>query len=144
MVDNEIYITISHCIYLNRYERHRVSEISDVEIHTTGISIPVWCKNIRTNGQISIKTDEPAEEVICQYIISSKKSDIVINVLPEGYKINISPENLKNYLKDKKDEGEERLMFTYSGEMKLEDKSYPVIHFVNIKDISALKETLTH
>jgi hypothetical protein len=72
-------LTIHHNIRLTRDERYSIH--NNVKIIVVGTSIPVWC--------IGDKTSEPAKEIFCKYYIDNKKQEIPIQIISDGYMINL-------------------------------------------------------
>jgi hypothetical protein len=133
-------LTISHYIYLSKEERYQL--FNQIPLETVGISIPVWFDKGTTS--------EPAKEIFCRYCITNNKTSKSISSNLEGYNINL-PQNFKNYklyessairLLDAKDGGCEELAFKQNAKLNKDNKNYSVIHFIEIKPIEVLLETI--
>jgi hypothetical protein len=129
-------LTISHYIYLTREERYGLFRGEKLE--TTGISVPVWFRK----GD----TSEPAQEVFCKYIITNSLSFKSIVQTDEGYALNLPQtfygkdnSTTAKKLLDVEDGGCEEL--TYRQYSKI-DKNVGVVHFIEIKPIEILLDTL--
>lgn len=134
-------LTISHYIYLSRKERYQLFD--QIPVYAVGISVPVWFKK----GD----TTEPAKEIFCKYNIFNDNISSSIRYKESGYDIHL-PKNFVNFKKDKfnyfklldvKDRGCEELVFRQNTKLNINKKSYSIVHFVEIKPIEHLLETLT-
>ena len=135
-------LAILHNIFLNREQRYKIGEFLNVEVHTVGVAVPVWYCPRRRKGRITIATNEPAEEIVCKYTISNLAAPQVVDVFPDGYCIHL-PQNTAKKMLDVQDRGAEEISFRHYSAIKLIDTLYRVIHYVNIKDIAELTETLS-
>ena len=72
-------LTIQHFIYLTREQRYDLHEGAELIVH--GVSVPVWFLNTNTS--------EPAREIFCRYYLKNTKEDHPIQILPDGYGIQI-------------------------------------------------------
>lgn len=144
MKNLNLILIVSHCIFLTKEQRNDLQIAKKVEV--IGTSVPVWHYGGRTS--------EPANEVYCQYTIMptkyntfikhTDKNDYEIELPVNSFNPELNRENpmpLKN-LKDLKDGGSEWLAFRQFGNVKRNKKIIQVIHFVEIKDISELTETI--
>lgn len=132
-------LLISHYLYLTKEERYSVAAGNTVEV--IGVNIPVWFS--------SGKTDEPAEEVFCKYILSNSKDDFSIREFDEGFEINLPQINMKNTKKplsqsllDVRDGGCEEIFFKEETKIEIQEKTYKVLNYVEIKPIEVLISTL--
>lgn len=73
-------IAIHHNIWLTRDQRYAIHE--GTEIVVVGVSIPVWVHDNRV-------TSEPAKEVFCKYYLKNPKQELEIQIMKDGYVINI-------------------------------------------------------
>lgn len=73
-------IAIHHNIWLTRDQRYAIHD--GTEIVVVGVSIPVWVHNNKV-------TSEPAKEVFCKYYLKNPKKDIAIQIMKDGYEINL-------------------------------------------------------
>lgn len=110
-------LTISHHIYLDEEEKKDLE--ADKQIEVTGISVPVWFEKGNTS--------EPAKEVFCKYYIEKTNVETPIKALNNGYVIKLS--DIK-----KEKEFREHIEGTMNGD------PITIIHYVFIKDVSALNE----
>jgi hypothetical protein len=72
-------LTVSHSIFLTEEERTSLAGGNPVEV--VGISLPVWF--------YPGSTSEPGNEVFCKYLLTNMLEDYPVNVLTNGYKINL-------------------------------------------------------
>ena len=155
-------LTINHNLFLTRAERYAWYEGQSIEV--IGVSIPVWfSKSI---------TSEPAIEIFCKYRLINVPKNIFIKNANDGYDIQIPSKPEKEYfipddlwnkmskdekekwyedneppptlkmLLDIKDGGSAHLAFRQYSKVRKNKKILNVIHFVEIKDIEELKQTL--
>lgn len=132
-------LTISHYIYLTKEERYNL--FNQIPVDTIGISVPVWF--------YKGSTSEPAKEIFCRYCISNNENSKAITPTVDGYSLNI-PQKFINFNKDSgalrlldvKDGGCEELVFKQHGKILKNNKQYNVVHFIEIKPIELLLETL--
>lgn len=136
IVKNQLYLTIAHNVFLNRKQRYKIGQIDNSEIKVVGVSVPVWC-NLNSMTGIA-QTDEPADEVFCNYYITNKISKEAIQTLDDGYRIHIASERMRLRLLDLVDRGAESVMFSSHSEYLTHNKSYKVIHFISVNDESRL------
>lgn len=137
MTDKSIYLTISHNLFVDRDQRYQIIMEDDTSINITGISVPVWAFTKKSLG-----SNEPAEEILCDYKITNKSGSI-IEPNDSGYTINIRSKNIRSKLFDRKDGGEGRLVFKHRNFVDFKGVSYKVIHYVTIQDLEVLHNTLT-
>lgn len=121
-------LVVSHYIYLDRRDRYNLHKRKKIKV--VGVSVPVFTQNGYTN--------EPANEIFCEYILTNLRKDSKIIKTEKGYQINL-PQKVKNgrlfsrKILDYKDGGENRIIF----------KEYnKVLHYIEIKPIEILKESL--
>jgi len=155
-------LAIAHNLFLTREERYRVYDGEPVQ--TVGASLPVWWKGVTTS--------EPGVEVFCLYILRRVGDILSIKSTNEGYIINLpigdkweplsdemwksltkdqqelwyrnhEPSPSVDDLKDIKDGGREWLAFRQLQNITKNKKLLDVIHFVEIKPIEILLESLT-
>lgn len=143
-------LLISHYIYLTKEQRYSLHQGQKLE--TTGISIPVWF--------YKGSTSEPAKELFCHYELTNDSSNRPIEILNNGYNINMPQkpdlETEKGIIKtvfinfdtaerllDVKDGGVEWLEFQEYTKIDLDGYEHNVIHFVEIKCIELLEKTLS-
>src|SRR3989304_7022145 len=79
-------LTISHNVFLNSEERHKLAVGEAVE--TTGVSLPVWLHK----G----KSSEPASEVFCKYYLTNSGDENNVKFITDGYKIDL-PQKYRNW-----------------------------------------------
>ena len=132
-------LTISHYIYLTREERYALFEGKRLE--TIGVSVPVWFRK----GD----TSEPTQEVFCKYTITNKLSFRSIVQNDEGYTLNLPQtfygkdnSTTAKKLLDVKDGGCEELTYRQYSKIDVNNKDISVVHFIEIKTIEILHDTL--
>lgn len=134
-------LSICHHLYLTKEQRYSFHEGNNLEI--IGISMPVWChKN---------KTSEPASELFCEYKLINECKRIFIKPQNNGYEIIIPPPNnrlgekMPNTLDllDLRDGGIEQLSFRQTNKINKKGKVRNILHYVEIKDIEYLLQTLS-
>jgi hypothetical protein len=152
-----VTITVMHNIFLTKEQRYNLADGKTVE--TIGVSVPVWFyRGITT---------EPAQEVFVKYRLTNKKTPVPITQSDEGYSINMpqaeehmvkladpSAENPMQgkkvdpptavMLKDIKDGGCGFLQFKQYTKVRKDKKTYNLLHFVEIKTIEDLEDTLEY
>lgn len=79
MTSPSFVLTIHHNIRLTKDERYFI--YNNEKIIVVGVSVPVWC--------IDGKTSEPAKEIFCKYYISNLKQETPIQIMEDGYMINL-------------------------------------------------------
>ena len=123
-------LTVAHNIFLTQEERYALIETGNVQ--TIGISVPVWLK--RTG-----RTDEPAEEVFCEYeIIASNHYSLIIT--QRGYIVFIqNADRLKDIAEPV---GSEAVMFTNHCHELFGEEVTDVLHFVSIQDVKMLMKSM--
>lgn len=123
---------IVHNVFLKDEEFDNL--IENKKIQTQGVSLPVW--------YFKGNTSEPAEEVFCNYTISFNNELESIRKKEDGYEINISELTLKNNNFSLSDYDDKNLFFSQQIKTKFKDKNLTVIHYVNIKTLKSLLESL--
>jgi hypothetical protein len=137
-------LTVSHNLYLSKEQRYDLLEGKEVEV--VGASIPVWCYN----GE----TSEPANEVFCKYkLIPSECKTNLIYKDDLSYEMELarnynnekdektSPIVIKS-LADFKNGGSAWFAFRQYSKTKKHNKNVNIVHFVEIKDLNELLETI--
>lgn len=137
-------LTISHYIYLTKEQRYALHEGQNIEV--IGVSVPVWFQKGSTS--------EPAKELFCKYELTNEKVNKVISKIEEGYAINI-PQKIEttnemqislsqsDRLLDRVDKGDEFLDFKQYNKALYNHREFDVVHFVEIKKLETLVETLS-
>lgn len=138
-----IYLTISHNLALDRSQRYEIAENDNSTVKVIGASVPVWCYGSLLSIKSGLRTNEPAEEVFCEYLITNLNNDHIIKMMERGYEISLPTNSIRRQLKDVKDGGSECITFSHSGEIIIQNLTYRVIHFVNILDEEKFSSTLT-
>jgi hypothetical protein len=146
-------LSVSHYIYLNksqRYDLHNGKEISVI-----GISVPVWFDKGNTT--------EPAQEYFCKYKLINDKSDAGVKQIDEGFSLVMpyfeivdeknTTEEMKKIVQrklgttesllDVSDGGIEISEFKVYQKLQIENELYHLIHFVEIKAIDILLDTIS-
>lgn len=146
-------LIISHHIYLNREQRLDLHKRLPQD--AIGVSVPVWFQKGNTS--------EPAQEIFCKYQITNDFSVKAIIPTEDGYVINIPQkvvfktnglsEKVQDFINgnistsdkllDVKDGGSESIEFRHFGKITIDEKTYSVIHFVEIKTEKTLFDTLS-
>jgi hypothetical protein len=152
-------LTVSHSVYLTRDEAYALYEGANIEV--IGVSIPIWI--------IESKTTEPGIEVFAKYKIMNQNKGISVKYNAEGYEITLPkhhiqkghliPEEIYNSLPEEDQlkfqeprlcienlldipEGSEWLAFRQFNNIQVEDKLADLVHYVEIKRINDLLETI--
>ena len=143
-----ITLTVAHNIFLTKEERYKLHAGETIEV--IGVSIPVWFKKGTTS--------EPAQEVFCLYKLMNEAGNRAIMQCDGGYSVNLpqqtsedDPSSVKlageiptsDRLLDIKDGGSEWLEFRQYNKVHQGKLKFNVVHFVEIKPIELLQETLT-
>lgn len=150
-------LTVTHNIFLDRDQRYRL--VAGEEVEAVGVSVPVWF----SKG----KSTEPAQEVFCKYKLYNRPETFPINTWEEGYTVvlpqphetmqkvvdtlaantligeKLRPPDAKNLL-DFKDGGSAYLSFKQYTKVHSGKRSYNILHFVEIKDVADLVESLAY
>jgi hypothetical protein len=134
-------LAVSHNIFLSREQRYQIATWPYAEVTVVGVSIPVWYKTKVSGKKIKLATSEPAEEIICNYLISNLRADRIVEVLYDGYRIFL-PQGVPDTLRDVQDQGAAAVTFRHYTTVTLNDEEYKVGHYVSIRDDSELLETL--
>jgi len=144
-------LTVSHYLYLTKEQRYDLH--NGVDIETIGICIPVWFRK----GD----TSEPAQEIFCKYRLSNDRIGAKVQNSDEGYEINMPSVNIMDNdvdesvrkaiqiklgtserLLDQRDGGAEWCEFRYYQKIMIDEKEYYNIHFVEIKPLEILHDTI--
>jgi hypothetical protein len=144
-------LTVCHYLYLTREQRYALHEGQELEV--TGITVPVWFHKGNTS--------EPAQEIFCKYKLTNDRQGTRVVNNAEGYEINMPSVEVKNEyvdseliksvqnklgtterLLDQEDGGLEWCEFKFFQKMQIENKQYYNIHFVEIKPLQILTDTL--
>jgi hypothetical protein len=163
MNNGKLTLSITHLIFLTEKERYAV--VNGEIINTIGVSLPIWF--------FKGSTSEPAEEVFCRYCITNipknktiepKKTGYILN-LPQKqildnpisnedwrkmteeqrdlwYKSRLQPPSCQSLL-NLKDGGAGQLTLKLAERRKIKKKIVSVIHFIIIRDMKILLESLT-
>ncbi len=145
--------TASHYLYMTKQQRYDLH--SGKEVQMNGVLIPVWFEKGNTS--------EPAKEVFCEYTLRNtrKKSGVEFN--KKGFVIdmpyfeiaggeNTDREILRaaqqrigtsELLLDLDDGGLEHCEFRYFHKKTIAGKKHNVIHFVEIKPLDVLDDTMS-
>lgn len=138
-------LTISHYVYLTKEQRYALHAGQEVEV--VGVSVPVWFQKGTTS--------EPARELFCKYKLTNEKVNKVISQMEEGYVINLPQKTeattdetpissgQSDRLLDITDKGAEFLDFRQYNKVRQEHREFNVVHFVEIKRLETLMETLS-
>lgn len=148
-------LTISHYLYLSREQRYKLHTGETLDI--IGVSVPVWFHKGSTS--------EPAKELFCKYKISNDPVNKTIMPTEEGYSINLPqkvelgdkniPDEIQeaeatsiqlgtsDKLLDIKDGGSEWLEFRQYNKVQQGEHQFNVVHFVEIKPVELLQDTLS-
>jgi len=129
-------LVINHILYFTPEQRLAlVRERQSAQI--IGVSVPVWFNQ----G----KSSEPAHEVFCQYTVTNEPQDMIIAVLPTGYRINLpqtkpntdESQNVPCFKKlgNSEDGGSGWLIFKQFQTMKHNDQPLQILHYVELRDL---------
>jgi hypothetical protein len=142
MTDKLLCITLAHHIFLNQEQRCELVENDDAKIEVTGINTGVWCRTAIRGTQPIVITDEPSDEILCRYVISSSpsQSDKVVEPLDDGYLISLGKSSVRQKLLDC---GKLSLTFQNYSTVEIEGVKYKSVNFVIIKDEDELLQTIT-
>jgi len=135
-------LIVSHNVFLTREQCYELVEGNALE--TTGVNVPVWI--------YKSKISEPAVEVFSKYKIESEEDNkLSIKERAKKFEIKIpkgqvltpeGPVSVRDLL-DIKDRGGEWLAFKQYHTVKQGRKTINVVHFVEIKRMEDLTETLS-
>jgi hypothetical protein len=144
-------LVIAHNIFLTREERYNLQKGEPLEV--VGVNVPVWLHK-------KVSSDIP-QEVFCKYRLYNEGKNKAIVVTSNGYTITIpkeKPKEVENVppaileglgireggtcLLDIKDGGSEWMEFKQYNKMIQKDKTFYIAHFVEIKPIEVLMETM--
>lgn len=128
-MSKQVCLTVAHNIFLTREQRYAL--VNGETVNTTGVSVPVWFKDSKTN--------EPAQEIFCVYIIEPQHQESNVVTLNDGYCIWLNSEKLSKKLRDVSDGGSESVMFTLRKDFKEKHMS---LHYVSIHDMKVLEKSL--
>lgn len=140
-------LTISHYIYLSKEQRYSLHDGQEIEV--VGVSIPVWFHKGSTS--------EPAKEIFCKYKLTNEKTNKVIVLMNEGYVVNLPQKVEKEDVTDETpiftasseklldvaDNGSEHMEFRQYNKVKQGSREFNVVHFVEIKTLETLVNTLS-
>ncbi|MEI8270267.1 MAG: hypothetical protein WCG45_02770 [bacterium] len=130
-------LTIEHSVYLAKEQRYSLNNGEKITVE--GFSVPV----VFSRGN----TSEPAKEVFCKYTLSNDGEEKEIKRIEEGYEINLQQkaENLpgSEILLDEEDGGKGKFIFSQLQKVSYKGNSFNIIHFVELKKIETLLESLT-
>ena len=138
IIKNQLYLTIAHNLFLTREQRYLIGQSDNTEINVIGASVPVWCNLSASFIGSSTQTDEPSQEVFCNYYISNRVSKELIQVLDDGYRIYLHSHKMRLRLLDLVDRGAECVIFSHHANITINEREYKVIHFISIHDESRL------
>ncbi len=79
MTSQPFVLTIHHNIRLTKDERYSIH--NNIKVVVVGVSVPVW--------YVNNKTSEPAKEIFCKYYINNLKQETPIQIMQDGYMINL-------------------------------------------------------
>lgn len=145
-------LTASHYLYLDRSQRYDINSGKDVVCD--GVYVPVWFHD----G----KTSEPAKEVFCSYTLRNSRKRTGIEPKDSGFTIDLpyfevvgdgptDPEVVRaaqqrigtsECLLDLDDGGFECCEFRFYYKKKLDKLEHNIVHFVEIKPVEMLIDTL--
>ncbi len=135
-------LTIAHNVFLTREQRYSLCEGNTLDV--VGVSVPVW--------YYKRETSEPATEVFCKYKLIPSDDKIYVNYTKDGYELFLSKTTFQTEddkggisiksLLDVKDGGVAWLAFRQFGKIKKNRKDINMIHFVEIKPMEDLEESL--
>ena len=148
-------LTISHHIYLTNEQRYKIHEGEPLSLD--GVAIPVWFYKGNTS--------EPAQEIFCHYLLKNDKTgtSITFNAKEGKFIVNMPhveiisndsevDQNFKKVVQSKvgtsdnlleiKDGGTGFCEFKFYQKFEIDKKLHHLIHFVEIKPIDILTDTL--
>jgi hypothetical protein len=138
-------LVVNHILYLT--PEQRIALVRDrTPAQVVGISVPVWLCDGKSN--------EPAQEVFCQYTITNEQQEMMLSPLPTGYRINLpqpkpslndseqgSPDLKK--LGNPEDGGMGWLLFKQFQKIKHKDRDITVLHYVELRDWEYFWDSVT-
>ena len=153
--NNMATLTISHHIYLTDEQRYKIHNGESLSLQ--GIAIPVWF--------YKGSTSEPAQEIFCHYTLkndksgtnvtfSAKEGRFIVNmphieIISGDAKIDYNFKKVvqnkvgtSDNLLDPKDGGTGFCEFKFYHKLEIDKKLHHLIHFVEIKPIDMLDDTL--
>lgn len=158
-------LTISHHIYLDKNQRHTLHEGQSVEV--TGVAVPVWFKKGNTTEpapeifcRYKLTNDRKGTMVIrttTGFHINLPSLELLGELKKEKHEDGpefdkLYEEVLKAYQKqygtsemllDFEEGGMERSEFKYYNKVDIDNKLHYAVHFVEIKPIEILLDTLS-
>jgi hypothetical protein len=126
-------LIITHHVYLTREQRYSLSK---EKIEIVGVSSPIWIKNNQWSKDSS-------HEVFSRYIIqfTTEPERNTIQIMNDGYLITLT-NPMPSHLLDIKDGGSMSLILTHRNVYTDILPPCPVVHFLQIEDISFLEKTI--
>lgn len=157
-------LTISHYLYLTKAERYAWHEGLPVEV--VGVSIPVWfCKGVSSEPAVEVFAKyhllQSTENIFIKHVedgydvIVPPKPQQEFVPLPDDMWKSLSHEDQEKWyeaneptpslrmLLDIKDGGSKYLAFRQYSKVRKNKKVLNVVHFMEIKDMEDLMQTLT-
>lgn len=131
MTQTGVFLTIAHNIFFTKEERY-LFRTPLTEVSTVGICLPVWVDGTTTN--------EPAEEVYCQYKVRNFASPGIdsVHMSNDGFVLSLGEKSLWDSVLDAKDGGNSSIYLSHQGLVVNSDSQVLVIHYINIQDTSVL------
>jgi hypothetical protein len=128
-------LIVTHHLFLTREQRYAL-QTSNSPIDLVGISSPIWVNNGKWESDVN-------HEVFCKYqIVHSDKPDKqTVRITSDGYIITLTG-TMNSNLKDIEDDGSTCLMLTHRNIVIAEGQQLPVLHCVEIEDMSHCEKTL--
>lgn len=123
-------LTVSHYIYLTKEQRYDIHNGKEVSV--IGTSVPVWFQKGTTS--------EPAQEVFCEYTLNNKDERKFIEAKNGAYFVSFK--DSKKIL-DVEDGGSEYMELKQYDVIKVFGRDFSVVHFIEIKPLEVLLETLS-
>lgn len=144
IMNNDTTLSIAHNIFLTKEQRYSLQQ-EGAELEVVGISVPIWYHKGRTS--------EPAVEVFAKYKFKISDTRVFIKHNIEGYEISFPPKpivpDVNGHqdvsaidLLDIKDKGIMEISFRQHTKAKNLKKEFNVLHYVKIKDMNELKNSI--
>lgn len=122
-----LILALSHNIYINKEQEENI--INKIPIELMGVCVPVW----HCGG----KSSEPAKEVFCKYYIHNQENDFPVEILKNGFKLNL-PQIPNDFKKDKELTDQEWKGLKEKDLIEWYEKNTMPLNALNLKDKGTL------
>jgi hypothetical protein len=129
-------LIVTHHVFLTREQRYALQNPNE-SIVVTGVSSPVWVKDGKWETDV-------AHEVFSKYQIrtTDKEDKHTVRILYDNYLVTLTG-SMQRSLKDFTDGGTETLMLTHRNALDHNGEKLPILHCLEIEDISRLEKTIS-